>query len=243
MSGHLDQIVLPGTELEALPDADRKSPVAMRVVRVYPHGNLLRYDLEYQAFEPGSYDLRRFLRRKDGSSTADLPPLPVQVTTLLPPGQVLPNDVGPNRSPSIGGYRTLLIVAGVAWVLGLVAILYVGFLRRRHAAFAQVRARPFSLADRLRPLVEGAMAGKLSQVELASLERMLLAYWRKRLGLEQADPAQAIADLRTHAEAGPLLEQLECWLHRPGPAAPVDPARLLAPYQDLPADALTEEAA
>jgi hypothetical protein len=86
--------------------------------------------------------------------------------------------------------------------------------------------------------VDGAVAGKLSQPQLASLERTLLAFWRKRLRLEHTDPAEAIATLRSHAEAGPLLEQLEAWLHRPGTDRDVDAARLLKPYRDLPADAL-----
>src|SRR5262249_44397110 len=97
---------------------------------------------------------------------------------------------------------------------------------------------PLSLADRLRPLVEGAIAGKLSQPELASLERTLIAFWRHRLNLDQADPAESIQSLRQHAEAGPLLEQLETWLHRPGPHDYVDPVRLLEPYKNMPAEEL-----
>jgi hypothetical protein len=92
-------------------------------------------------------------------------------------------------------------------------------------------------------LVEGALAGQLSQPQLARLERTLLAFWRRRLGLEKADPAEAITTLRAHPEAGPLLEQLEVWLHRPGSRDRVDPARLLAPYQHLPPDALEGGAA
>ena len=41
-----------------------------------------------------------------------------------------------------------------------------------------------------------------------------------------------------HPEAGPLLQQLESWLHRPGPADRVDVAGLLKPYQDVPAEAV-----
>jgi hypothetical protein len=108
-------------------------------------------------------------------------------------------------------------------------------LMRSQRALAE--ARPVSLADRLRPLVEGAIAGKLTQPELAGLERTLLAFWRKRLNLEAAEPAEAMTRLRKHADAGPLLAQLEAWLHRPGPHEPVDVAALLRPYRDLPPDA------
>jgi hypothetical protein len=243
MSGRLEQLVLPGAELEAVPNEDRTAPIVLRVVGVFPHGSAFRYDLEYYGLEPGTFDLKNYLRRKDGSSTADLPSLPVKVLPLLPPGQITPNTLEVREPPSLGGYRTLQIVAGAGWVLGFAAIVYLGFLRRKKVALGPGDVPPHSLADRLRPLVVGALAGKLSQPQLASLERTLIAFWRKRLRLEQDDPARAIETLRSHAEAGPLLEQLEIWLHRPGPTADVDPARLLRPYQQLPPDALEGSAA
>jgi hypothetical protein len=237
MSGRVEQLVLPGPELEAVPNDDRKAPVVLRVVRVFPHGTAFRYDLEYQGLEPGTFDLRNYVRRKDGSSAADLPPLPVRVVAVLPPGQVAPNALEIRKAPFLGGYRALRIVGGTVWGLGLVGIVYWGFLRRKQRV-AGPAAKPLSLADRLRPLVEGAIAGKLSPPQLASLERTLIAFWRKRLRLEDADPGQALETLRSHTQAGPLLGQLEAWLHRPGAGGEVDPVRLLEPYQRLPADAL-----
>ena len=38
--------------------------------------------------------------------------------------------------------------------------------------------------------------------------------------------------------AGPLLSQLELWLHHPNPQPPKDVGALLAPYRDLPPDAV-----
>jgi len=51
-----------------------------------------------------------------------------------------------------------------------------------------------------------------------------------------------LVDLREHPDAGPLLRGLEDWLHRPEPRESVDVGALLAPYRDLPADALGEAA-
>ena len=90
----------------------------------------------------------------------------------------------------------------------------------------------------MRPLIERGVAGQLAPVERADLERSLLAYWKKRLNLLAHKPAETFAALRQHPEAGPLLGQLESWLHRPGPSANVDVAGLLSPYRNLPADAL-----
>lgn len=240
MSVRIEQLVLPGGELEAVPNDDRKMPIVLRIIRVYPHGDAFRYDLEYYALEPGRFDLKTYLRRKDGSATTGLPSIPLHVTPLLPSGQITPNPLEIDRPGFLGGYRTWLLAAGVIWGLGFVSIVYFGFVRRRRPAAEAVSARPVSLADRLRPLIAGAIDGKLSQAQLASLERGLLAFWRKRLHLEDSDPAAAIEQLRRHAEAGPLLEQLERWLHRPEMAASVDPAALLGPYQHLRAEELEE---
>jgi hypothetical protein len=242
MSGRIDQLVLPGTELEVAPTTDVKAPVLLRIVRVFKHGNAYRYDLEYQGLEPGSFDLKKYLRRKDGSSAADLPAIPIKVTGSLPPGQVKPHELEIRPTPYLGGYWFIQIGVIVLWVTGLAVIIFLGFFCRQKPRLA-LEDKPLSLADKLRPLVEGAMAGKLSPPELACLERTLLAYWRKRLHLEQTEPAEAIALLRSHAEAGPLLEQLEVWLHKAEPDREVNPALLLAPYHELPADALEVTAA
>src|SRR5262245_20815798 len=237
MAGKLEGVVLPRTELEAQPLADRRSPIVLRVVRVYPHGTVFRYDLEYFGLEPGTYDLREYLRRKDGSPTTGLPPLLVKVNPVLPPGQIQPNKLEIESGPRVAGYRVLVIVVISLWVLGL-GVLIASFFFPRGRKAVGISDRPVSLAERLRPLVEGAIAGKLSREQLANLERALLAYWRKRLGLEAAEPGVAIDSMRKHPEAGPLLAQLEAWLHRPGPPAPVDVGALLAPYRDLPPEAI-----
>lgn len=236
MTGRIDGLVLSGAELEPKPYDDRKRPVVLRVIRVSPHGTALRYDLEYYGLDPGTYDLRDYLRRKDGSPTADLQPLPVKVNAVRPPGQAEPNALVIEPGPRVGGYRQLLLAVGVLWAVGFLAIVASFFFPRRRKA-AEAVEKPVSLADRLRPLVEGAIAGTLARAELAALERSLLALWRKRLGLEAADPAEAIAALRRHPDAEPLLAQLEAWLHRPGPPDPVDVPALLRPYRDLPPDA------
>jgi hypothetical protein len=239
MTGRLEGVVLPGPKLQARPPA-REDKLVLRVARVYPHGSAFRYDLEYDGLEPGTYDLRELLRPEDGSKGVELPPLPVKVDPVLPPGQVLPNTLDVEEGPRVGGYRTLVIAAVVAWVLVLVGVLLSFFLPRRSGK-AEAGDKPVSLAERLRPLVEGAVAGTLDRAELARLERALLAYWRKRLRLEASEPGEAIDAMRGHPEAGPLLAQLEAWLHQPGPRDPVDVSALLAPYRDVAPDALDDD--
>ncbi|MBI1901019.1 MAG: hypothetical protein HYS13_07900 [Planctomycetia bacterium] len=224
----IEGIVLPGFELEAEP-LDRQAPLVVRIEAVYPHGTAFRYDLVYYGLEPGKYDLKDYLRRKDGTSTADLPSIEVEITSLLPPGQVQPHALAAQSSPFPGGYRTMLWIGGVLWAIGLAAILLVG--RRKKRPVEGEGARPLTLADRLRPLVEGAMAGTLSTSQRAELERTLLSFWSQRLGLCDLKPAEIFAVLRRHPEAAALIQRLELWLHCPAPTDRVDIAALLAPYQ------------
>jgi hypothetical protein len=232
MPAKIGSLVLPGSELEVKPLEDRRAPVVVRIAEVYPHGSAFRYDLVYYGLEPGTHDLRDYLRRKDGTPVGDLPSIPVKVNPVLPPGQIEPNPLVLDRSPSLGGYRLVLAIGGSLWFAGLAAILLLG--RRKRALEEAAASRPLTLAERLRPLVDAAIAGTLDEGRHAELERLLIGYWRKRLGLEQASPAEAIAVMRRHDEAGPLLRRLEEWLHKPGAGAgAAEIASLLRPYQGL----------
>lgn len=231
----LTDLVLPGSELEVLP-SDAKTPVVLRITRVAPHGTEFRYDFEWTGLDAGPHDLRDYLRRKDGTDVTALPEILVEVTSVLPPGVVKPNHPSAGAVPRFGGYGVWMIGFGVAWTIGLLAILFL--FRNRNVQQLAARLRPKTLAERLRPLVESAMAGTLSSAERGQLELNLVAYWRRRLGLESETPAQALAKLRSHDEAGPLLNQLDAWLYKPTSAERVDLVKLLAPYQHLPPDAL-----
>ena len=230
MPGYLKQLILPGSELEVVP-LDRKAPVIVRITEAFRHGTAFRYDIVFYGMEPGSFDIKKYLRRKDGSSTAELPAILVVITPTLPPGQVLPSDPQSRGAPALGGYRLVLIILGVLWVLGFALIVFWG---RRRKQLGQLATRPMTFADRLQPLVQEAAAGTLSRERRAELERMLLSYWRHRLKLNDEKPEQAFAVLRQHAEAGPLIRQLEIWLHARSPDRNVDVTAILQPYQNLP---------
>jgi len=232
MAHVIRQQVLPGPELEVRPLDDRTDPLVVRIVDVYTHGTDFRYDIEYYGLEPGQYDLRDYLKRKDGSPQGELPPLPVTIRSTLGEGQVLPRAIQTTGAPRTGGYHLLLTLGGLLWTTG--ALLF--WLRsRQRGANLQASAGPTgpTLADRLQPLVESAAAGTIQPAQRAELERMLLGYWSNRLGVAAKHPSEALAVLKTDPQAGPLLEQLEIWLHRPGTGGSVDVAALLAPYRRL----------
>jgi hypothetical protein len=236
----IEALVLPGGELEAVP-GDFAAPIVLRVLATWPHGSAFRYDLEYYGLEPGEHDLARWLRRKDGSESGDLPPIPVTIAASLPEGPALPNPSPAADVPARGGYRALLVALAVLWLAGLVAIA-LGFRRARAAAQAG-DAPPPTLAERLRPLVVRAARGELPPQERAALELMLIAHWRRRLALDALPPDEALALLREHEAAGPLLRGLEAWLHRPEPPDEAEIARLLEPYRDARDEVVAAEAA
>ncbi len=239
MPGRLQEVLLPGTELVVAP-ARSDDPLVLRIVATYPHGDANRYELEFWALEAGDYDLREHLRRADGSPLAadELPALPVKVGAVLADPRARPHAPAPTTAQRLGGYTNLMIAAGVLWVVGLVWLLWSG--RKRRGAGEKHEERPRTLAERLRPLVERARDGQLTSTERAQLELSLVAYWRRKLGLLDEKPEVALARLREHSEAGPLLSSLERWLHEPAPSEAVDVAALLAPYRNLPADLLDE---
>lgn len=228
MRARIDEVVLEGSELTVAP-TDHKAPIVVRVLAVRPHGQHFRYDLEWQGLVPGQFDLARYLVRKDGSA-ANLPPLQVQVTSVLPKGVLDPSEPGPAEPPRLRGYGALQVCVGVLWGIGLVLILFVG--RRWRRARADAVARP-TLADRMRPLVEAVASGQADDAAKAELERLLVAFWRAKLDLRTAKAAAAIATIRAHPDAGALLRQVEAWLHRPEPPTGFDLQALLAPYRSV----------
>ena len=125
----IDSVTLPGTELEGRA-LFNDAPMVVHVKNVFAHGDSFRYDLRYQGFEPGEHDLSKWLVRKDGSSTDDLPEIPVKIRSVLPPGQQKPNDIESAKLPSVGGYTLLATIVAVAWALGLLGLIFIGRPRK-----------------------------------------------------------------------------------------------------------------
>lgn len=232
MRAYVEQIVLEGSELVPAPSSF-ESPIRLRVLKTWPHGEHLRYDLEWMGLEPGTFDLVEYLERKDGSGKDGLEPVRVTVKALLPFGEFEPGETQPKRAAEVGGYTTTQIVLGVFWGIGLLAILFVG--RKRLPRSAPPAPKP-TLADRLRPLVEKVASGDADEAHKAELERLLVAFWRSRLDLGDKKAVDAIVAIKKHDEAGALLRQVEAWLHAPEPPGDIDVQKLLEPYRAVSAE-------
>ena len=232
MRAYVEQVVMAGPELVPAPSS-MGSQVVVRVVKTWPHGEHLRYDLEWVGFEEGSYNLTNYLVHKDGTPMGALPPINVKVRSLLPAEAFEPSDIDPAAAARLDGYSTLQVVVVVLWGIGLLAILFVG---RKWAVKPPPPSPPPTLADRLRPIVEEVATGNADNAKKAELERLLVAFWRARLDLGSARAVDAIMAIRKHDEAGALLRQVEAWLHAPEPPKLMDVAALLRPYRSVTAE-------
>jgi hypothetical protein len=229
LAGRLRALWLPGTELRPR-RLSAASPVVLRVVKARREGTGYRYELEYIGLERGSFDLTRFLERKDHSPLGELPAVEVVITGALPVGVVEPERLPWASGLALGGYQLGVTLGALLWLLGFVWLLW-----RPTSALEEERDGPprVSFADRLSPLVERAVEGRLTPSQRDELERLLIGYWRAELGLG-GEPEQLWATLRSHPRAAPLIEALDLWLYAPpGRAAAVDLGALLAPYREL----------
>ena len=221
--GRIEQLFLPGSELVPQP-IDDKSPIVLRVLQKFRHGDGFRYDFQFVGLEPGDYDLSQWLVRADDSPTDDLPAIPVTIRSLLPPGQVEPNRLETGWIPRMGGYRRVMMAVALLWLLVLAGLIFAG---RKRVDQGPPPEPELTLADLLTARLADAMENRMPREQYAELERMLVAFWRKRLDLDSLPTSQAIQQIRQHPQAGPLLRQLEEWLHSPTPPPDLDLPRLL----------------
>ena len=231
MEGQLD-VALPLAGLSTKP-GDHRTPMLLRIAHTQPHGTLTRYDLRYIGRVPGKHDLRNYLFTPDGSPATNLPALNVNIAGLLPNPHNGWLEEQAQQTPSLlVGYRRALMVVVALWVIAFFVIWRLGRRNQPAANAAPVHREP-TFAERIRPLVERAAAGSLSPDEKATLERMLITHWQRRLNLTSASGDELILRLRQHNEAGVLLRALEDWLHRPPGRGEVRVEEFLAPYRQL----------
>jgi hypothetical protein len=234
-------LVLPRADYQVRPLDDR-TELILRIDSVTATNGQHRYQFYYMGLEPGSYQLADFLIRPDGSRPDELAATRLNVRALLPEdhdGQL--NAYVARPFPFVGGYRVFLGVLAAVWVAGFVVYRFATRKKVVQAVPEPVVPEP-TFAERLRPLVEAAAAGRLSVQDKAALERLLMAYWRDRLNLPALRMTEALAQLKAHTEAGELLRALERWLHRPGGVKADEVNALLQPYGKLAAPAPAEGA-
>jgi len=233
MFAPISQVYFPGTEL--IPDPGTGAAAGLMVIRVdgvYPHGDGFRYDLSWSGEKPGEFDLTQWLRRRDGTPTTDLPALSVKVTSLLAPERFTPNDLRPPASGWVGGYRVLLGLLSVFWLAGLAALFW---FRPKGTRSGSAQSTGRSRLEQIRTQLETVLGrGELSTADKASLETLIVGFWREQRKLTALEPATLLHTLLADPDSGPLLRQLERWLYdRPQRADSAELQDLLLPLQKL----------
>lgn len=222
---------ITGTKVVAKPITDRTQPVIVRIVETYPHGSDFRYDIEYKGLEPGTFDVAEYLERDDGS-IQPIPSIEVKVFPILAKNEVQPYKLPQSRSRFRSYYLPLLLVLGAVWLVGLLMILFYGRGKTKQPSREQ---KQLTVADRMRPLIDAAIAGQLTPQQQAELERVLSGFWSKKLRLNHLSADELRQKLREHEEASLMLNQIDSWLHRPAtdPTNAIDVNELLKPYQAI----------
>lgn len=239
MVGKIDQIVISGGELEAVPNSDPLARMIVRVAESYRHGDAYRYDLEFTGFEPGRYDLSKYLRRKaPETSPANLPTIDVEIVSVLEPGRIEPARPAQPEIRSWWTYWTKLNIFIGLWIAGLAGLFHWSNRVRKIESPALKKIPPLTVAQRLKPLVQAACDGTIEPHKRAELESLLIAYWTSRSdAYAEISPGHILSKLKQEPEAGPLLTKLEEWLHMPpgqGRASEIEIASLLKPYEFVP---------
>lgn len=234
-------VTLPASDYQPKPLDDR-TELILRIEKTEPAGaDGTRYHFHFIGLESGGYLLADYLVRPDGSRPDEIGEVRLRVEAILPDehdGQL--NAYVSGRFPFIGGYRALMATLGGVWLLGFVGFAIAGRKKRRAPTPLAIEPVP-SFAERLRPLVEEAATGRLTIEGQATLERLLMGYWRDRLALPDVRMSEALAQLKAHSEAGAILRAMERWLHQPGGASPSEIRTLLEPYRAVAIAQSTDE--
>lgn len=233
MMASIQQIVLPGTELTPVMADDQTNLVVIRMDAVYPHADGFRYDLTWSAMEAGTYDLAKFLARKDGSSTSDLPAIEVIAKSVLEPERIIPNVPKTTAGTSVGGYRTTMWIAALFWCTGLFAIFRL-WPKHGQSLVAEADNSPRTRLEQIRNLLNIAVSGAdFSVADKVKLEGLVVGFWREHKQIQDLSAHAAVSRLREDVAAGPLLKQLERWLYDRPQLSHDAVADLLRPLQQM----------
>lgn len=233
------EIAYSGGRLVARPVREGDASILVRVLPAGPD----RFAIEFLGLVSGTYDLAQLLELDDGRPATGLAPIPVRVSTGLPPGHG--TDVFGLQVPGFGisaHYRTIMFLAAGVWLLVPVVAVSRWLIRRPRAETLAPPAPEPTTRDLLRAVIESARDRDLSIPERARLELLLLRALREGRGSPEvsgavggpatakatadrsspAELARVMAMLREGEGTSGLVRAIEAWLHAADD--PADPA-------------------
>lgn len=223
-------VEIAGPQLVAAPFTPGDA-VSLRIAEVAPTSGGFRYDLRYIPYGPGEHDLAQHLILPDGKQPAGLPQIVVETDSVLPKNHKGELFASPTSAIDLHSKYTLTMrLLWAAWGLSLVPLLIYGHRRRKAKV---VEPPPPTVEERLRALLERASLEKLSVEEQVDLERLLAAYWSRRLNVSGDRWSDVLDALRKDPKADKQLTRIERWLHSRATTSNGEIAREL--LADLPA--------
>lgn len=204
--------------------------VSVRIAKVTPSGEASIYDVRYIVNRAGTFDLKDYLSGEDGASLAGLPSfkfqgdpkLSKQLEARIQETEQMSVDVGVH-------YHATLAALAVAWILCLLPLIFAGRTRKQAPEVAVLPQETFT--QFLQGCVLEIEAGTLDTEGMAKLEMQLLEHWRGQLALDRAPMTGLLWAIDRDPAAGPVLRQLQDWLHNPSSkTSPLSVATALKPY-------------
>lgn len=204
------EIAIRGPRLFAAPFTPGDA-LSVRIADATPTSKGFRYDLRYMAFGPGKYDLREYLSLAGNVRPENLPEVAIVVDSILPKDH--PGELFSTAASAIDLHSHYNLLMGLLWSLWGLLLIPILFFGRPHRTAPVAPPYNPTTAERLRLLLERAADGTLSPEQQADLERLLMAFWSKRLNLSSERLVELIPHLRQHPDAGRQIGLVEKWLH------------------------------
>ena len=192
----------------------RGASVNVRIANEDTSGDTRVYDVRYVVSVPGEFNIIDYLAAADGSALERLPAFRVRGQTALTKDietRIREIEIVPIR---IGHwYYETLVALGGFWLLWLAGLIWIG--RPRRVAPPPPAPPLPSLAEQIAAYLAALGRQELSVDDKARLERMLLLYWRERLGMADDRMAAACRRIAHDDRSAAAYRAIVGWLHDP----------------------------
>jgi len=192
----------------------RGASVDVRIADQAQRGAVWVYDVRYVVSQPGEFDLLDYLASADGSALNELPSFKVRGLTSLT--KQIESRIREMETTSVDiwhWYYETLVAAGVAWLLWLGGLIFIGRPKRVPPP-PPLPPEP-TVAELIVQLLDSLARNGLSVTERARLETLLFRHWRERLGLERDRMAATCRAFHRDDDLGRAYNAVEAWLHAP----------------------------
>lgn len=220
------KVSLRGIRIEAAPlrgNSEKEQP-SLEVTEVLAETDpadaaVTQYTIGFVGWEARAYDLRQFVRLgEDSGANAALPQMLVWIRDVLPEGKIRELKLPTSEAWQEKAVNwSKLSKIGFGWIAAGLLLAWLAFRpRSTHVELLPPDEEADEEAFRRDLLSRLAKVNLLSTAQKVELERVVRGLLFHHFGFANAPPAETERLLREHPVAGPFLEALDEWLHKPG---------------------------